>query len=1046
MRLLFWPVLLILAADFARGAGDPNNQRGDNPGATPLAPEEQLRRFHVPPGFEVQLVAAEPQIAKPTNLAFDSAGQLWVTCTELYPFPARTDANGKTIATFDADWRKANTRFRLGDTMPAPAEAGRDRVQVLSDFGPDGRARQSRTFADHLNIPIGVQPLPRAADARGDTAIVYSIPAIWRMEDRDGDGLAENRRALFSGFGFEDTHGMSSNYTYWLDGWIYGNHGHANHSEIEDPAGNRTVFDGGSTYRFKADGSQFERWTYGQTNPFGTAFDEDGNLYTADSHSKPVYRLLRGGYYEGIAKKHDGLGFAPAITKDPHGSTGIAGIAYYGADQFPAEFQGNLFNGNPITQRINRTRLEWKGASPTAVRLPDFLTCDDGSFRPVQVKLGPDGALYIADFYNPIIGHYEVRLTHPARDRQRGRIWRVVWRGQESSPAAALPDLSKATAADLLEKLKVHNVALRNLVVNELADRLGTAALPSWRPQALARLGSPEEKNPGEALGLVYALERFHALPALDVLATWAAAGGERGLGVLQVLANRRDPGAGFESLARLVISQQRPGPIWLALATLLGEHAQGWQGPLLLGMLVETPATDPQLNYALRLALKKVVAHATLADLSAWATLQPDYSALLADVCLAVDQPFVAEFLLAHLERTAFKGARVGDYVKHAASSLSADRFENLCMIARRLDPEASLAQQLAVAEGLGLAAKRLAVALPGDVGEWSQGVVLRALANTDAKIAERGLEASGGFSGPAFLAAWEKITLDPRHTAILRANAFQLLPADERGRAVAIKVLKKRPDARLLELITGRLGSEDAGPAAYDALAAAVPSANAEQSVAYAAALARTDAGATRLLALAEKGEVTPRLLVRSSVANVLSQRSSPVQQRVSALTANLPAESVRLDQVIAHRVANYRPARTDPINGAKLFAQNCATCHRFRDAGGNVGPSLDGIGVRGPARLFEDILDPSRNVDPAFQRATVVLKSGQEIVGCNLQATSDGVTLSEIGGKPLTFAAADVASTRTDPVSLMPSVFEQSIAVDDLSDVIAYLMTKD
>src|SRR3954468_9208688 len=119
---------------------DPNNQRGDNPGATPLPAEQQQQLFHVPAGFEVQLVAAEPQIAKPTNLAFDAAGRLWVTCSELYPFPARTDANVKPIAAFEADWRKAGTRFKLGDTMPKPAEEGRDRVQILSDFGPDGRA------------------------------------------------------------------------------------------------------------------------------------------------------------------------------------------------------------------------------------------------------------------------------------------------------------------------------------------------------------------------------------------------------------------------------------------------------------------------------------------------------------------------------------------------------------------------------------------------------------------------------------------------------------------------------------------------------------------------------------------------------------------------------------------------------------------------------------------------------------------------------------------------------------------------------------------
>src|SRR5690606_17671925 len=195
-------------------------------------------------------------------------------------------------------------------------------------------------------------------------------------------------------------------------------------------------------------------------------FDPMGNLYSADSHSKPIYMLLRGAYYEGIGKQHEGLGFAPRITDDDHGSSAIAGISYYEADQYPEEFRGNLFNGNPVTRRVNRAKLEWKGSTPKATRVDDFLSCDDPWFRPVQVKLGPDGALYIADFYNPIIGHYEVPLSDPKRDRQHGRIWRVVYKGT-AKPA---PDLTKMEPAQLVEKLGDANLEVRRLAVNELAE------------------------------------------------------------------------------------------------------------------------------------------------------------------------------------------------------------------------------------------------------------------------------------------------------------------------------------------------------------------------------------------------------------------------------------------------------------------------------------------------------------------------------------------------------------------------------------------------
>ena len=130
-----------------------------------------------------------------------------------------------------------------------------------------------------------------------------------------------------------------------------------------------------------------------------------------------------------------------------HGSTAIAGITYYAAEHFPKEYRDNIFIGNVVTNRINRDRLERTGASVKAIAMPDFLKCDDPWFRPVDIKLGPDGALYVADFYNRIIGHYEVPLNHPGRDREKGRIWRIVYQGagqEGSNPLQPIRDLTKA--------------------------------------------------------------------------------------------------------------------------------------------------------------------------------------------------------------------------------------------------------------------------------------------------------------------------------------------------------------------------------------------------------------------------------------------------------------------------------------------------------------------------------------------------------------------------------------------------------------------------
>ena len=370
------------------------------------------------------------------NIAFDDRGRLWLTETVEYPFPAK------------------------------PGTKARDGIKILEDFGPDGRARKITTFAEGLNIPIGLIPMPG-----GNAALVHSIPTIDRFTDTDGDGKADKREVAYKTFGSRDTHGMTNAFNWGLDGWIYACHGFNNESNIKGEDGKAIVMQSGNTYRFKPDGSHAEQFTHGQVNPFGLCFDPLGNLYSADCHSKPVYMLLRGAYYPSFGKPDDGLGFGPEMVQHDHGSTAISGVVYYAADQFPAEYRGNVFIGNVVTNRINRDTIDWHGSTPKGILQPDFLSSDDPWFRPVDLKLGPDGALYVADFYNKIIGHYEVSLTHPGRDRERGRVWRIVYRGEDGKrPIPPLPNFAEMDVSALTNELSSPNFARRVLATNQLVS------------------------------------------------------------------------------------------------------------------------------------------------------------------------------------------------------------------------------------------------------------------------------------------------------------------------------------------------------------------------------------------------------------------------------------------------------------------------------------------------------------------------------------------------------------------------------------------------
>jgi putative membrane-bound dehydrogenase-like protein len=1026
-------------------------QRGDAPDARLLPAAEQQALFRLPPGFAIQLVAAEPQIQKPLNVAFDAAGRVWVTGSTLYPWPARSDALGAEIAGFEKNWDDNQLAFRGLASPPPPPEHGLDSVRILSDFDPaTGRARKTTVFADGLNIPIGVLPLPRASGARGDSALVYSIPAIWRLTDTDGDGRADVREKLYDGFGFKDTHGMSSSYWLWFDGWVYGTHGFANHSAVTDRAGRTVTLRSGHTYRFRPDGSRFEIFAHGQTNPYGLAFDARGHVYTADSHSKPVYLLLPGGYYEGIGgdNAHDGLGFAPAITQDLHGSSAIAGIAHYSAAAFPPEFQGQLFNGNPVTRRVNRVRLDWSGSTPQAVRQADFLTSDDPSFRPVQVKLGPDGALWIADFYNPIIGHYEFPLTHPARDRTHGRLWRIVWRGLDGSvPVAALPDLAREEPAALAARLADPNLVVRSLVLSELLARADAAiALSGLQAQADALIaGAAPAADETAALPIFFALERLGAGADARLLRALSRPESPAALAALRVLAAREELAPAFAPAIAAMLTDALPELGARLAAELFQRHPQPWQPSLVLSLLERAPSSDTQLVYALRLALKAHALAADTATLQAWAGQNPAFAARLAEVCLAVPTPAAADFLIAHLERTKFSGKRAGDFARHAVRHLPVERFDAVRALQESLRG-ASAAQRLALAEGLALVAAQPGRVLPETVRLGLRDELLAALGSGEPALVVRAADALKPLPWPEKAAPLRRLALDATATITVRTAALRALaPGAPESPAVFSAVLASDARGALRRVAAQLLGEAPAGAETDAALAAALPTAPADLAVTLAAALVRSEAGAGVLLELARSGRVPPALLRHRYLATTLEKLPAPVQERVAALTRNLPPEDARLDAVIAQRVAAFRTHEPDRSRGATLFAQHCAACHALRGQGGTLGPGLDGVAASELGRVFEDILDPSRNVDPAFRLVTLTLKSGETRSGMNHREEHGRVLLTDPAtGRTADFSPGDVTAAVPAPISAMPAVFETLLTEPDLFDLVAYLRT--
>jgi putative heme-binding domain-containing protein len=640
-RLL--PTLLLgLSCTLAGGAEDPFKLAVRS--TDPLTPAEQLKKFHLPKGFEIQLVAAEPDLRKPMNMAFDSSGRLWVTESREYPVAAPTNSRP------------------------------RDTVRIFSDFDDSGRARSIGVFATNLNIPIGIYPfrstsggvresrlgiggdvLPATSQRLTWKCIVWSIPNIWLLEDVDGNGTADTSRILYGPFDHtRDTHGNQSSFRRGHDGWLYATHGFNNRSTVAGSDGQAIEMSSGNTYRIRLDGSRIEHWSHGQVNPFGLSFDMFGNLFSADCHSSPIYQLLRGAHYPSFGKPHDGLGFAPLTIRHSHGSTAIAGIVVVEDSAWPAAYRGNILVGNVMTSRINRDRVEWRGSTTVGHELDDFLKCDDPWFRPVDLQWGPDGALYVADFYNRIIGHYEVPLTHPGRDRERGRIWRIRYVGDRKKSEGAAP--SEPKKANLMTALGSPNPTTRSLALNELCDVYGRNAVPDLR----ALLGAANEHH---YVGALRALDRMKLLSEQNLVRAIIAKTTLPRVHAMKIAGEW--PGAWPPNVESIVTKSLHAENAYLrrAAAEALGVRTNlNTVGPL-LERLAMVPEEDTHTRHAVRVAIRNQLRTGGAASLSPQTNWLPEQRLDLAEVALAVKTPAAASFLL----RTGPAGMRTAELRKNS-------------------------------------------------------------------------------------------------------------------------------------------------------------------------------------------------------------------------------------------------------------------------------------------------------------------------------------------------------------------------------------------
>ncbi len=991
-----------------------------------LTPAEEQKKLIVPDGFEIQLVASEPDIQKPMQMAFDAKGRLWVTSSYHYPFAA-------------------------------PAGKGTDKLFILSDFGPDGKAKKIQTFAADLNIPIGILPLPDC-----NSCIVSSVGEILKLTDTDGDGKYDKKQVLFTGLGSKDTHGMYNSFTLMPDGWVYACHGFNNDSKTKGKDGHEVQMQSGNTFRFRPDGSRIEVYTRGQVNPFGMAVDPWFNLYTADCHSKPITQLIPGAVYESFGKPHDGLGYGPTMFGYDPGGTGLCGLSWYDADYFPKQYKGHMFLGNVVTSRVNMCKIEWTGATPKAVQQPDFVKSDDPWFRPVDIKLGPDGAIYISDFYNKIIGHYEVDLKHPGRDKDRGRLWRVVRKGEQ--PKMAFEDLTKSTPAELVKLLEHPNMSVRMAAVNQLV-RHGKSGIEAFPKGNYPNLAWVREHPRVYSTYLLLAEQagvadeglrgNFAALP-------WTIGHGpvqdEFAVGIVRGLGASREWGLGDRQVAMGMLTtdpQVVTTPrVRRAFVEAIASHPHADFIKPLVELLQKVPTEDITLRHATRIALRNC-----LRDSKSWEVvkkLPPESSGPFVDLAIAVPNLDAAEYLSKALVAEAVPAERQIAAVEHVGRYGALAFWEPLlAKYEKERNGERAISMFHALIRGIQSNGLRSTLtitmmdAMLNRVGlELNQGdreakfAAFRFLADLPS-VLPQGVTYSLEQSPKPILA---RLIAEAKQPDDLRGAALDILmKLDSKiGLVTSEKLIDAVETSPILReraaLILAASVDRNHKQAAKDAIKS-VPY---RSGVVIATALAGNAVGGEILLEAVKQGKAPARVLQEKLVLDRLrAARIENLDKQLAELTKGLQPADQKLAELIKQRTVKFTSAKPDKEAGLKLYTKHCAACHKIGEAGGKVGPNLDGIGVRGLERLLEDTLDPNRNVDAAFRARVLNLTDGTTKTGLMLRVEGEVLVMADDMGKEFRVPTKDIEKNRETMLSPMPANFGEVIPEAEFFLIVAYLL---
>jgi putative membrane-bound dehydrogenase-like protein len=945
-----------------------------------LDPEEAARVMTVPPGFEVTLFAGEPDVVQPIAMAIDDRGRVWVA--EAYSYPRRV-----------------------------PDDQARDRILIFEDTDGDGRFNTRKVFADHLNLVSGL--------AVGFGGVwVGAAPNLMFIPDGDNDDHPDGPpQVLLDGWGQHDTHETLNTFTWGPDGWLYGCHGVFTHSLVGKPGtprDRRTPINAG-IWRYHPTRHAFEVFARGTSNPWGIDFDARGQLIITACVIPHLYHMVLGGRYE----RQAGQDFNPYtydeiktiadhrhyLGANPHGGNGRSdsaggGHAHSGAmiylgDSFPPEYRGSLFMNNIHGARINRDVLKPSGSGFVGSHAPDFLMANDAWSQIVHLEYGPDGSVYMIDWYDKNQCHHNEVNAH---DRTNGRIFKFNHGQRIVSPFD-------------LGKLKTEALVAMQTRPNE------------WYARHARRI-LQERGADLEAQAMLLQLEFRHLDdPGIQLRILWTrlAVGG---------LDNP-------DAIARKLEAADSSIRAWtIQLATEKGPPPK-----TILSKFEGMSKNDP--SPMVRLYLASALQRLPLED--RWDILVGllGHSEDISDHNLPLMYWYAAEPLAAVDASRALRLAassripRVQEFLARRVGSLGTP--ESLAVLVEDLGraPSSSHRETLLLGIEEGLRGRRQ-VSMPSD---WPK-VFASLMADKEARVRSRAVALALTFGDPTARTTLRGVLADAK--------------ADLAARRDALAALLKVKDATLPSLLRSLLfdpalgGQAVRGLSAYDdpstpdlLIGAYATLGQPERRDALNTLSARKD-WARALMTAVESGKLPRADLTADLVRQIRNFKDNEIDTRISRVWGAVRETSA--DR--ARSIARYKGILTskptsppDPSLGREVFARCCQQCHTLFGVGGQVGPDLTGSNRRDLDYVLSNVLDPGALIGKDYLAHIIATADGRILTGIIRAEDKDTITLVT-ANETITLPKSDVEERRQSEQSMMPEDLWTPLSEKEIRSLVSYL----